>query len=83
MPDLYWIEQDVTAPLAIAERPRGGDVLLDDVQSWKNAGVDVAASLLTEEEIEELDLEEEARLCWQAGIDFLRCPFRIDPFPTT
>ena len=72
--ELYWIAGDDPGRLAIMPRPRGGDWLEDEIQSWRRAGVDVVVSLLTDEEIADLDLAEESGLCRANGIHFLSFP---------
>jgi hypothetical protein len=51
-------------------RPCGGDWLEDEIQSWRQAGVDVVVSLLTREEQTELNLADEEALCRANGIEF-------------
>jgi len=72
--ELYWIEGPWRGRLAIMPRPRGGDWLEDEIQSWRRAGVDVVVSLLTLEEQTELNLTEEKALCRANGIDFVSFP---------
>ena len=69
-----WIEGPWQGRLAILPRPRGGDWLEDEVRGWRSAGVDVIASLLTDDEINDLDLAQEPRLCQANGIEFLSFP---------
>ena len=68
---VYWVANDSLGRLGIMPRPRGGDWLEDEIRSLQFAGVDVLISLLTEPEIEELDLIEEPELCSRDGIEFL------------
>ncbi len=72
--DLYWIEGPWRGRLAIMPRPRGGDWLEDEIQSWRRSGVDVVVSLLTLEEQTELDLRDEEALCRANGIEFVSFP---------
>lgn len=72
--ELYWIAGPWPGRLAIMPRPRGGDWLEDEIQSWRRAGVDIVLSLLTADEIVELRLEDEADLCRANGIQFLSFP---------
>src|SRR6185295_405482 len=60
--------------LGILPRPRGGDWLADEVRSWRAAGVDVVASLLTPDEVTELDLQEEANHSREEGLEFHTFP---------
>jgi len=72
---LYWIEGPWTGRLAIAPRPRGGDWLEDEVRAWRQSGLDIVVSLLTPEEVAELDLGKEEAWCKTHGIQF--CSFPI------
>lgn len=74
LPELYWIEGSWKGALAIRPRPRGGDWLEGEIRGWRRAGVNVVASLLTGEEMSELDLLKEAKLCQHEGIQFLSFP---------
>src|SRR5437870_809053 len=71
---LYWIEGPWPGRLAILPRPRGGEWLEDEVQSWQQSGLDVVLSLLTQEEIADLALTREAELCQVYGVQFLSFP---------
>jgi len=55
-------------------RPRGGDWLEDEIQSWRRSGVDVVVSLLTREEQTELSVADEGELCRANGIAFVSFP---------
>jgi len=57
--ELYWVEAPWQGRLAIAPRPRGGDWLEDEVRAWRQSGVEVVVSLLTDSEIAEFDLGRE------------------------
>lgn len=72
-PRLFWIA-DARLRLAIAGRPRGGEWLSDEAKSLRHGGVDVLVSMLTDEEIDELELQGEARICGELGIDLRRYP---------
>jgi protein-tyrosine phosphatase len=60
--------------LAIVARPRGGDWLFDELSALSREGIDVLVSMLTEEEIKELGLDNESESCRAAGITFLNFP---------
>lgn len=64
--EIYWIEET----LAILMRPRGGDWLADEIVDWKREGIGVVVSLLARDEVSELGVEREARMCRNAGLDF-------------
>jgi protein-tyrosine phosphatase len=53
---------------------RGNDWLEDEVANWKREGFDVIVSLLTENEVNELALSEEAELCQSLAIVFYSLP---------
>ena len=55
-------------------RPMGGDWLADEIQSLAAQGVQVLVSLLTQQESENLQLEEEGSFCAANGIEFLSFP---------
>ena len=46
--------------IAIAARPRGNDWLCDEVSAFSREGIDTLVSMLTDEEAEELGLEQES-----------------------
>ena len=79
-PNIYWIESVQTSTVshkgrvAILSRPRPGDWLEDEIISWKNSGVDIVVSLLNTEEIDELSLAEEPRLCKNNGLEYFSFP---------
>jgi protein-tyrosine phosphatase len=55
-------------------RPRAGDWLRAEAASWRRSGLDVIVSLLQDDEIVELGLEQEPAACEEAGLRFLRFP---------
>lgn len=73
-PNVYWIKGPWRGKLGILPRPRGADWLNDEVGVWKDAGVDVAVSLLTPDEDCELDLSNEQALVQQNGLTFIGFP---------
>ncbi len=72
--EIYWVTQINSARLATMPKPRGGDRLEDEVISLRRMGVDVLVSLLTDEEIIEVSLSDEALHCANNRIEFLRFP---------
>ena len=70
-PNIYWIPGPWVGKLAILGRPRGGDWLTDEVEGWRDAGVQVVVSLLSEEETGELGLADEGRLANANGLRFI------------
>lgn len=73
--ELYWIPTPrKQGRLAIAPRPRGGDWLADELAAWKRLGVNRVVSLLTPEEMDDLDLNAEAKECGAEGMTFVSLP---------
>jgi len=55
-PPLYCIQGLPAGQVSIMARPRGGDWLLNDIKAIRSADVDVLVSLLTPDEVMELEL---------------------------
>jgi protein-tyrosine phosphatase len=72
--ELYWIDGPWSGRLAIVPRPRGGDWLEDEIGAWRQSGLDVVVSLLTPEEVADLDLAQEAELSRAKNIEFVAFP---------
>lgn len=72
--DAYWIPGPWTGRLAIVPRPRGGDWLKDEIETWCEAGIDVVVSLLSASEEDELGLREEARSAQDRDLTFISFP---------
>ena|SRR5579859_1870253 len=77
---LFWIPSEQLR-IAIMPRPRGGDWLPDDISFLKKAGVQVIVSALTADEIEELGLVEEERVCVQEGLKYFSFPIEDRSVP--
>jgi protein-tyrosine phosphatase len=73
-PDVFWIEGPWRGKLAILARPRGGDWLGDEVEGWKEAGVNVVISTLTSGEESELGLTSEAEIVKCSGLTYISFP---------
>ena len=71
---LYWIDGPWPGRLGTMPRPRGGDWLQDEVDSWQSAGVHVVVSALENQEIVELELEDEESNCKAMGLEFYSYP---------
>jgi hypothetical protein len=67
---VYWVSAPWPGRIGIVPRPRGGDWLDTEVQAWSEAGVDMVVSMLTPEEISELDLGQEMAACERHGIGY-------------
>jgi hypothetical protein len=55
----FWVDTGNHLRLAIVPRPRGGDLLEDEVGHIKRAGADVLVSMLQTDEAAELGLSTE------------------------
>lgn len=82
-PNIYWIPGPWLGKLAILGRPRGGDWLIDEVEGWRDAGVQVVVSLLSKEETLELGLADEARLVHNNGLKFFSFPINDYDVPAS
>jgi len=71
---IRWIPAGLPGRIGIADRPRGGDWLADDVARLKADGVDSLVSMLDSGEVAELELVDEERQCAEAGIEFVSAP---------
>ncbi len=83
-PQVFWIDRVAKGLLGLMPRPRGGDWLDGEIQSLAKAGVNVVVSLLTADEVAELELQDEERLCGDCGLRFISFPIpdRGVPFST-
>ncbi len=72
--EIYPIDDVPCGRLAIMPRPRAGDWLAGEIESWKQSGVTCVVSLLEAAEVGELGLQQEPVLCDQAGLEFLQFP---------
>jgi protein-tyrosine phosphatase len=82
-PVIYWIEREGPGRLAILARPQRDDALSGDIQGWRDAGIDVAVSLLTESDNQYLGLSAEGELCRSAGLQFVSFPIVDCGVPTS
>jgi len=81
-PELYWIPVSA-GRLAIMARPRAGEWLRDEIHAWREAGIERVVSLLEPAEVRDLELDDEARLCAAAGIEFISFPIRDRGVPSS
>jgi protein-tyrosine phosphatase len=72
--ELHWMDGPWPGRLAVSARPRGGDWLDEELASWRKSGVDEVVSLLTTDEVQNLELEYEATHSWDAGMQFRSFP---------
>src|SRR5947209_11006948 len=81
--ELYWIDGRWRGRLAIMPRPRGGDWLEDEIRSWRREGVNEIVSLLTADEMADLELGDEAHLCRREGVEYLHFPIEDRGVPNS
>jgi protein-tyrosine phosphatase len=72
--EIYPIADVPCGKLAIMPRPRAGDWLAGEIESWQQSGIDCVVSLLEPAEIAELGLQDERELCEKAGLEFVQFP---------
>ena len=73
-PEIYWLDHPQAGCLATMPRPRGGAWLATEIAELRHLGVDIIVSLLTQAEMFELDLRQEANYCEHEGITFISFP---------
>jgi protein-tyrosine phosphatase len=73
-PAIYWIDHPGEGRIAVLARPQGDDSLESEILSWREEGIDVVVSLLTEPEERLLGLSREAALCRSNGLTFINFP---------
>jgi protein-tyrosine phosphatase len=71
---LHWVDGPWPGKFALAARPRGGEWLDDEIQSWQREGVGSVFSLLTPEEEIALDITAEASTVRTHGLRFYSLP---------
>jgi len=81
-PEVFWIDRVGKRLLGIMPRPRGGDWLDGEIQVLAKAEVNVVVSLLTADEVAELELQDEEQYCGDCGLRFISFPIpdRSVPF---
>ncbi len=74
--EIYWINEAQIGEkrIGIMARPRGNDWLGDEIKGLKVRNVDCLVSLLEQSEIEELELNNEEKLCEKWDIQFINFP---------
>lgn len=82
-PELYWIDVLARGRLALAPKPRGGEWLSDELAEWRQAGVELVVSLLTDSEITELELEGEEDAARLHDMQFIRFPIEDRSVPSS
>jgi protein-tyrosine phosphatase len=79
--NLYWIAAARPLRLAIVARPRGHDWLAEEVAALSRDGINTLVSMLTAEEIVELGLADEEKLCKESGVQFFNFPIEDRSLP--
>ncbi len=72
--EVFWIQGDPPAGLAIVLRPHGGKLLESELLQMKRSGIATLISLLEEDEAAALGLAQEGLLAERNGIRFLSYP---------
>jgi protein-tyrosine phosphatase len=75
-PVIYWIDHSGPGRLAILARPEGNDALESEILGWREAGIDVVVSMLTDSDNEYLGLTAESELCRSHGLEFRSFPIK-------
>ena len=93
---IYWIYGSAEVPLvpprsgfelrapttlAVVLCPRGGHSLKRELTHLKNAGIETVVSLLTDDQVEMLELDEEPALAMRLGMEFLHHPIPDHDLP--
>lgn len=73
--------EQVPIPLAIVLCPRGGRGLYADLLQLRGAGIDILVSLLSDDQVEMLELKEEALIAKQLGMGYLHHPIPDHQLP--
>ena len=71
---VYWINNPHGVKLGVMSRPRGGDWLEGEILGLKSTGVGIVVSLLQDDEVAEFELDLEAGLCLENGIQYVSFP---------
>src|ERR1700739_4962988 len=68
---VYPITSATPNHIAIVARPRGNDWLCEEISALPREGIEILVSMLTDEEAEELGLNDESAECATVGISFV------------
>lgn len=74
MKGIFWIKGSPPAPLAIVIRPRGNDLLEDELRRIKQSGIQTLVSMMENWEADSLGLGDESQLAGEIGLQFLTFP---------
>lgn len=79
---IYWIDkEDIPGRLGITARPRGNEWLEQEIMTIKKQNIGIVVSLLESEEIYELGLEQEEKICNSYGIAYINFPIKDRDIP--
>jgi protein-tyrosine phosphatase len=82
MKEVFWINGEPKAALAIVLRPRGNDWLEDELVRMRQSGVQTLVSMLEKDEAVSLGLSDEPKLSERIGLTFLSYPIPDRQTPT-
>jgi len=71
---LHWVNGPWPGKLAMAARPRGGELLEHEIANWSRNGIDTVVSLLEREEERDLEIAGEGDAVRAQGMTFLSFP---------
>lgn len=74
MTELHWIDGPWRGKLALSARLRGGEWLEDEIANWQRSGINIVFSLLTDEEMSDLDLSNESAEVYAHGMNYRSLP---------
>jgi protein-tyrosine phosphatase len=74
MNGIFWIKGRPRVPLAIVIRPRGDDLLEDELLRIKESGIETLVSMMEDWEADSLGLADEGPLALEIGLKFLTFP---------
>jgi protein-tyrosine phosphatase len=80
-PDKAASKQMARLPMAIVLCPRGGRFLQGELVNFKRSGIQTLVSLLSDEQVGMLELDEEASLARRLGMQFLHHPIPDHELP--
>jgi hypothetical protein len=81
--EFYQVNGPWFGNLWIAARPRGGDWLEDEIARWSSQGASAVLSLLTSDEERDIDLENEASVARNEGMEFVSLPVADRDIPSS
>ena len=80
---LHWVKGPWRGRLAMAARPRGGEWLADEIDGWRNNGIQTVLSLLERNEEFDLNLDAERDEVEKQGLKFFSFPIADRDVPAS